>query len=178
MGSSVSWTRTDTSRDGVLDRLVEALRAAGAPVWIDEAAIDPFDPIPVAVRKGLSKSKLLLAWYSAAYPTRRACREELTLALLAAENVGESDRRVLVINPETSPNHIVEARLLDRRFATADDLDAPTVLAGRIHERLKELDGPFGSLPVAGRRRWYGGQSWEGGSHRFVGRLGELLEGA
>jgi hypothetical protein len=173
-GVFLSWTRADTDRTGDLRRLVDALRSAGVPVWIDDAGIDPFDPIPEVVREGLSRSKLLLAWYSAAYPTRRACREELTLALLAAENAGQGERRVLVINPETSLEHVVEARLLDRRFATTEDLAGPAALAGRIAGRLAEVDGPFGSLPIPDPSRWYGGAGWQGSSDRFVGRLAEF----
>jgi len=90
------------------------------PVWIDDGQLGPFDPIPDGVRDGLSQAKVLLAWYSHAYPTRRACREELTLALLAAENLGQGDRRVLVVNSESGLDHVLKAQLLDRRFATAD----------------------------------------------------------
>jgi tetratricopeptide (TPR) repeat protein len=174
-GVFLSWTRADTARGDVLGRLVDALGAAGVPVWIDDGQIGAFDPIPDAVRDGLGRSKVLLAWYSEAYPTRRACREELTLALLAAENAGLGDRRVLVINPEPTLEHVVEARLLDRRFAIAEDLAEPAALAARIAGRVAELDGPFGSLPVSGQPHWlFGGDGWKGGSHRFVGRLTEL----
>ena len=69
---------------------------------------------------------------------------------------------------------MVEARLLDRRFATMEDLADPASLAIRIADRIAELDGAFGSLPVPGPARWYGGLGWEGGSNRFVGRLAEL----
>jgi tetratricopeptide (TPR) repeat protein len=173
-GVFLSWTRADTDRDGVLGRLVKALRSAGVPVWIDDSQIGPFDPIPDAVREGLSRSKVLLAWYSKEYPTRRACREELTLALLAAENSGQGDRRVLVINPETSLNHVLEARLLDRRFATGEDMENPAILADRIKKLVNDLTSTFGSLPVPGPARWYGGLGWEGSSRRFIGRLTEL----
>jgi hypothetical protein len=63
-------------------------------VWFDEERIEPFASIPDRVRAGLGEAKVLAAWYSAAYPTRRACREELTLALLAAERAGEGPERV------------------------------------------------------------------------------------
>src|SRR5664280_1995984 len=121
-GVFLSWTRADTDRSGPLGQLVDALRVAGVPVWIDDVQLGPFDPIPDAVRDGLSQAKVLLAWYSHAYPTRRACREELTLALLAAENNREGHRRVLVVDPEPTLDHVLEARLLDRRFATPEDL--------------------------------------------------------
>src|SRR3954471_14132945 len=95
-GVFLSWTRrtwgeVDPDREGPLRRLVDALHTAGVPVWIDDEQIAPFDPIPDQVRDGLSQAKVLLVWYSSAYPTRRACREELTLALLAAEHTGQGD---------------------------------------------------------------------------------------
>src|SRR5664280_1762520 len=173
-GVFLSWTRADTDRSGPLGQLVDALRSAGVPVWIDDGEIGPFDGIPDAVRDGLSQAKVLLAWYSHAYPTRRACREELTLALLAAENLGQGDRRVLVVNSESGLDHVLEAQLLDRRFATAEDLQDPSALAGRIAGRVGAVADRFGALSVPGRVRWYGGAGWESGSRRFVGRLAEL----
>src|SRR3954454_4687787 len=133
-GVFVSWTRRDTvegtDRLEEMRQLVDALRAAGVAVWIDDGQIGPFDPIPDRVRAGLAASTVLLAWYSAAYPTRRACREELTLALLAAERAGQGAERVLVVNPEPDIDHVLETRLLDRRFAGADELaDLPGLAA-------------------------------------------------
>src|SRR5664280_3186192 len=142
-GVFVSWTRADTDRSGPLGQLVDALRAAGVPVWIDDGQIGPFDAIPDGVRDGLSQAKVLLAWYSHAYPTRRACREELTLALLAAENLGPGDRRVLVVNSEPRLDHVLEARLLNRRFATAEDLQDPSALARRIAARVGGREAPL-----------------------------------
>jgi tetratricopeptide (TPR) repeat protein len=170
----ISWTRADTD-DGPA-RLAAALEAAGLSVWIDNEQVRPFDPIPDRVREGLSRAKVLVAWYSAAYPTRRACREELTLTLLAAENAGQGPQRVLVVNPEPDLGHVVEARLLDRRFAGADELADLSALTRRIADRVAELDGPFGTLPAPEPTRWYGGAGWQGGSARFVGRLAQLWQ--
>src|SRR5450759_236835 len=160
-GVFVSWTRADTDRTGPLGQLVDALRAADVPVWIDDGQLGPFAPIPDGVGDGLSQAKVLLAWYSHAYPTRRACREELTLALLAAENLGQGARRVLVVNSESGLDHVLEARLLDRRFATAEDLQDPAALARRIADRVGELEAPLSAMPAPGRVRWYGGDGWE-----------------
>ena len=67
---------------------------------------------------------MLLAWYSEAYPTRRACWKSHP-GFAGAENTGQGDRRVLVINPEPSLGHGVEARPWTGRFATAGDLEDP-----------------------------------------------------
>ena len=168
----VSWTRADAD-DGPR-RLAAALKAIGLGVWFDEERIEPFAPIPDRVRAGLGEAKVLVAWYSAAYPTRRACREELTLALLAAERVGEGPKRVLVVNPEPGLGHVLEARLLDRRFAGRDQITDMDALAKLIADRQGEVSGPFGGIPATQPTRWYGGEGWQGGSVRFVGRLTTL----
>ena len=81
--------------------LVQALREHGLRVWFDEHEIQPHDGITDSVREDLARSKLLLAYYSTVYPTRRACQWELTAAFLAAQRLGEDPRRrVLVVNPE------------------------------------------------------------------------------
>jgi len=170
----VSWTRASADAGEGVRALRAALEGAGLRVWLDETAIDPFDSIPAGIRVGLSESALLVAWYSREYPTRRACREELTLGLLAAERAGQGPQRVLVINPEDGLDHVVEARLLDRRFAGPADLADLDVLAGRIADRTAAVPGPFGELPAADSARWYGGAGWHGSSSRFVGRLDVL----
>ena len=168
----VSWTRVDAD-DGPR-RLAAALEAVGLGVWFDEEQIEPFASIPDRVRAGLAEAKVLVAWYSAAYPTRRACREELTLALLAAERAGEASKRVLVVNPEPELGHVLEARLLDRRFAGRDQITDMASLVKLIAGRAGEVSDPFGVIPVMRPSRWYGGEGWQGGSVRFVGRLNQL----
>lgn len=169
----MSWTRADTARDGVLGDLVERLEARKVPVWIDDAQITTFDPIPERIRQGLAQAKVLLAWYSVDYPTRRACREELTLALLAAQRQHQPDR-VLVINPEPDSEHLLETQLLNSRFAGQQDLQDLDRLADRIAERVSAQPTPLGQLPAEDRALWYGTEAWQDGSPRFVGRLQEL----
>jgi hypothetical protein len=168
----VSWTRADAD-DGPR-RLAATLEDVGLGVWFDEERIEPFASIPDRVRAGLGEAKVLVAWYSAAYPTRRACREELTLALLVAERAGEGPERVLVVNPEPDLGHVLEARLLDRRFAGRDQIANMKALAELIVGRAGEVSGPFGAIPAMQPTRWYGGEGWQGGSARFVGRQNKL----
>ena len=161
----VSWTRADAD-DGPR-RLAATLEAIGGlGVWFDEEQIEPFASIPDRVRAGLGEARVLVAWYSAAYPTRRACREELTLALLAAERVGEGPKRVLVVNPEPDLGHVLEARLLDRRFAGRDQVTDMASLAKLIADRAGQVSGPFGAIPATQPVRWYGGR--DGRAARFV----------
>ena len=51
-GVFLSWTRADAARQGVLGRLVEALKSAGVPVWIDDGQIGAFDSIPERCGRG------------------------------------------------------------------------------------------------------------------------------
>ena len=169
----VSWTRADAD-DGPR-RLADAFQAIdGLGVWFDEEQIEPSRRSPTGSRAGLGEAKMLVAWYSAAYPARRACREELTLALLAAERVGEGPKRVLVVNPEPELGHVLEARLLDRCFAGPDQITDMASLAKLIADRAGQVSSPFGAIPATQSARWYGGEGWQGGSARFVGRLNKL----
>jgi tetratricopeptide (TPR) repeat protein len=155
-------------------RLADALRACGVDAWFDRTHLRPFDPISSAVRDGIASSKALVAWYSRSYPTRRACREEMTLALLASENAGDEVIRVLGVNPEDDLKHVAEARLFEHLFAMrelANDMDA---LAKSIAERVGQIGDVFGAIPVPARVPWIGGRGWEGRSPQMVGRLSEL----
>jgi len=166
---SHSWTDNEPC-----GRLADALRTRGIDAWFDRDDIEAFDAISATALEGLSSSKALVAWYSRSYPTRPACREEMTLALLAAENAGGEPMRVLAVNPEEDLKHVAEARLLDHRFAMRDlasDIDA---LAAAIARRVGQIDGVFGEIPAPAAVPWVGGRGWQGRTGRMVGRLAEL----
>ena len=74
-GVFLSWTPADTDRNRPPAGLV-AQRDRSMPVWIDDRHIEAFDAIPEHIRDDLSQARVLLAWYSPAYPTRRAYREQ------------------------------------------------------------------------------------------------------
>jgi TIR domain len=67
----VSYTWVD--RKGV-EPLAQALRDRGLRIFIDDPEIDDFARITTSIAQGLAQSKTLLAYYSATYPTRRACQ--------------------------------------------------------------------------------------------------------
>src|SRR5262249_14367210 len=92
---SHAWADGDRPR-----QIAEALKEARLRVWFDTGEISDFESITRAVQQGLAKSKTLLAYYSKAYPTRRACQWELTAAFLAAQQEGDPRQRVFVVNPE------------------------------------------------------------------------------
>ncbi len=163
--------------------LVDALKAANLKVWIDADTIKSHESITETVSDGVARSKVLLAYYSEAYPSRRACQWELTTAFLAAQRAGEDPReRVLVINPERNENgdprtdHLQPVQLRDALFVIAHgDEDAVTWTAEA--QRIAEIvarhtcalgEGPQ-TLPRQVPQRLVG-------SPGFVGRISDLWE--
>ena len=167
-----SWTRRDAPSDGGADprTLVDLLRTQGLRVWVDDDHLDMFAPITASVRDGIARSKMLVAWYGPQYPNRRACREELTLALLASRTADGLPRIVGVL-PDPTMIGVVESPLLDTKLANTNDLPAA---ARAIAARVATYTVPFGALTQPARPRFVGGEGWFDGSQRFVGRLTEL----
>jgi len=171
----VSWTRADTN--GEPRALVEELERRGLVVWFDEDIVQAFGPIPAAIREGLAGSRLLVAWYSKAYPSRRACREELTLALLAAEGAQGVASRVLVVNPEETADHIAEVPLLETRFAGRAEMADMAGLATRIASAAQAFSTPLGRTGWSNSStQWFGAVGRDHGYARHVGRLSELWQ--
>ena len=65
--------------------LLAALTAKGLRVFHDETDITDGQSITRRITDGLSGARMLVAWYSKTYPTRRACQWELTAAIIAAQ---------------------------------------------------------------------------------------------
>ncbi|MGK4593267.1 TIR domain-containing protein [Amycolatopsis sp. w19] len=105
----ISYDRDD---DGVVSRIAEALTSAGLQVFRD-TTLWPFTPISPDVLKALLGTRVVLVYYSASYPTRMACQEELATAYLAAQVEGEPSSRILVVNPEDTFTHIEPVHLRD-----------------------------------------------------------------
>jgi tetratricopeptide (TPR) repeat protein len=154
-------------------RIADALAAVGLRVWFDAAEIDDFAGITYAVTEGLARSKTLLAYYSTAYPCRRACQVELTTAFLNAQSEGDPRRRVLVINPEEGSDHIHPIELRDAKFrATPQDEAALQQLVNSVVRHLSKLDGPLPGNQPRVAPPWHG---MEPVSYlRFVGRFPEM----
>ena len=107
----VSYARADAA---AVRPLVEALYTAGLSVFVDFEEIDEWASITRGVHDALACSRAMLVWYSAVYPTRRACQEELRLAVLAGRAAPAGERaRVLVVNPELGVEHVRQLDLRD-----------------------------------------------------------------
>lgn len=158
----LSYAHTD--RDAVL-ALRDALDERGLRVWFDASNIETTASITRSVTEGVARSKALVAYYSTAYPMRRACQWELTAAYLAAESHGRPTERVLIVNPEASLEHVQPVQLRDA--AAPRDVDG-------IVARVATLKTCLGEVTPASRPSWHGLSPI--GSPRFVGRMADMWE--
>jgi tetratricopeptide (TPR) repeat protein len=162
----LSYTHSDQERVVVLR---DALDARGLRVWFDDRTIDTFESISGAIARGLARSKVLVAFYSREYPTRRACQWELTAAFLAAARLGHPARRVLVVNPESSVEHIEPVQLRDALLIGNTDVDD---MAEALVAQVEPLTGELGDLEVLVPPPWFGQRPV--GATRFVGRAVDM----
>ncbi len=178
----LSYRRLDAE---ALAPLLAALAAKRVRVWQDVNEVADFASIQRSVSTHLAQLRGLLVWYSASYNASRACQWELTSAYLAAQAEGAQGprQRILVLNPESSAEHICLPELMDQLHLSCADLVAAAAtpqaqalaeaLAERIAQALHQLPTtPLGALralvpplclPYA-----------RTGSSRFVGRLPEM----
>jgi TIR domain-containing protein len=158
-----------------VEPLGQALRDHSLRVFVDDPEIEDFTRITTTITNSLAASKVLLAYYSAAYPTRRACQWELTAAYLAAQRAGDPSRRILVLNPEPTLDHLHPGELRDAlagRPPAEDDQAALAEFAQAVANRVQNVPGPLGEVAPLVPARWLPTQGL--GSTRFVGRLPEM----
>ncbi|WP_053744925.1 toll/interleukin-1 receptor domain-containing protein [Streptomyces sp. NRRL WC-3618] len=163
----LSYSRSDAD---LVRPLVRALSDGGLSVFTDETGVASFAGISDTIRRELSRSKALLAYYSAGYPEREACQWELTTAYLAGLGEGDPRRRVMVVNPERTTDHIHPVELRDARHASFDD---PAALVSDVRAHLARIDEPM-TITEPGVRRWLLGTPEP--RPDFLGRLSELWQ--
>ncbi|MDO0915762.1 toll/interleukin-1 receptor domain-containing protein [Streptomyces sp. DT2A-34] len=163
----LSYSRGDVER---VRPLARALRDGGLEVFTDETGVESFAGISATIRRELGRSKALLAFYSTGYPEREACQWELTTAYLAGLGEGDPRRRVMVVNPERTADHIQPVELRDARHAAPDDLPA---LVADVRAHVARLDGPM-TIAEPGVRHWLLGTPRP--RPDFLGRLFELWQ--
>lgn len=155
-GNDVFFSLAGTERDTVR-RIREALERPGLRVFIDES-LTPAHSITAGIEEELNASKIMLILYSAAYPHRPACQFELTAAFLAGLSEGDPLRRIMVINPEPSEQHLQPIQLADAAFVRlpkAGDDRAMKVLVDAVAEKVAAVDGTFGEISFRQSPRWY-----------------------
>jgi len=153
-----------------VNRILEAFRAKGLNVWIDQSEIQDYASITISIIEGVAHSKVLLAYNSLNYAHSRACQWELTAAFLSAQREGDPRQRVLIINPEENAEHIHPVELRDELFqkapANQQGIDS---LAASVSTHVSAIEGTIGEIRDLIRPRWFGKKGT--GSNRFVGRL-------
>lgn len=143
----LSFTRASTGAEEQAARLERALTHKGIRVFRD-VRVDEFAGITRELIAALAASKVLLAYYTREYPTRYACQWELTAAFVAAQREGDPRRRVLLVNPESSEDHIHPIELADAKYVGTPDTDAKLdQLVTRIIAHVATLRGPLGAAP-------------------------------
>ncbi|UEM24876.1 tetratricopeptide repeat protein (plasmid) [Skermanella mucosa] len=162
-------------RDAALP-VIQALRARKLRVFSFETEIQEGESIQRRIVEDLGRARMMVAWYSATYPTSRACQWELTSALIAARHESPDgqmvERRILALNPEEDVGHLQPADILVKRFVNARGVRADE-LAGRVADRLAGLTGNFGRIKAFSGTHWHGGNP-RAGSNRFVGRFPDM----
>jgi len=156
--------------------LLAAFAARAMDVFHDETEIIDGQSITRRITDGLSGAKVLVAWYSETYPTRRACQWELTAAIIAAQcdssDIKAIENRILALNPESTRTHIQPLHIQDQRYIAAYDVDADK-LAQQVFDHLQRVDQTFGEFHHLTRPHWFG-SNMRLGSNRFVGRVADL----
>jgi TIR domain len=154
--------------------LAYVLRGLGLRVFLDEDSIDHFSSISATIKTALSRSKALVAYYSADYANRYACQVELLAAFLAGQREGDPAARIIVVNPEPLGSHIAPPELADSRFALPpSSTRAVASLAQAIKGKVEGLVGTIGDVRLDEHPRWYGHRVIPG-MHGFEGRFGEM----
>jgi tetratricopeptide (TPR) repeat protein len=156
---------------GLAPELLGRLEAAGLNVFFDANEVEHGAPISPTVIEGLANSSVFVVWYSTMYPTREACRWELT----TASRVDVSKRRIFGVNPEVTGVHISGTPLKDTRLAACPDptdQDGWARLVSRIKEAVADANGEvFGTFDET-PPKWFPNKQRR--AERFTGRLREL----
>lgn len=153
-----------------------ALEAAGIDVWLDLADIDPLADFPDRIRAGIDASHAMLVWWSSDYGESDICLQELRRAWqYARRHSSDVARRVWVLNPERSAQHIFAGELNHSNFLVPPSAGGEVPWAQSLRERLEALL-PEG--PLADERRAEPMPMRYGvpvASRRFTGRGAELM---
>jgi tetratricopeptide (TPR) repeat protein len=157
-------------------RLAQALTAGGLRVFTDER-IGIGNGITRTIEDALASSATFLAYYSAGYPSRWACQFELTAAFLAGQREGDPTRRLIVVNPEATTEHLYPVELADAKFLLGPplrDRASTADFVAAVRARVEAVTATFGDVRVNARPRWWA--EGPGGSAGFVGRYAEQWE--
>jgi hypothetical protein len=139
----VSYRRTQLER---VQPVVEALESIGVRCFLDIQNIDPLADFPERIRTGIDRSHALLAWWSKDYSESDICLQEFRRAWQhARRQSSDPERRIWVVNPEITADHIFAGELNCKNFLRPPVIGAESVwldsLKNRFHDLLAE--GPL-----------------------------------
>ena len=156
---------------GLASELVRRLEAAGLSVFYDADDIHDGDQITDTARAALANSSAFVVWYSSMYPTRQACRWELT----TATRIDREMQRILAINPEAGGAHLTGTPLKDTRVAACPALTEEAAWAALVEGIVTTVRATnsttFGEI-VETPVDWF--PERQRPAVRFTGRLREL----
>ncbi|MFC4335397.1 toll/interleukin-1 receptor domain-containing protein [Salininema proteolyticum] len=158
----ISYARRD--REDVRP-IAALLEDHGFRVFMDESGLSGFTSISEGIKEAIASSRLVLAYFSRTFPTRTPCQWELDYAYRTGLKEGNSLRRLLIVNPEPTRNHIGLSQLSDVIHWETHETSVPgrTLLAD-LRSHVSELTGAMGEIlpptPTA--------------TPGFVGRIEEL----
>jgi tetratricopeptide (TPR) repeat protein len=167
-----SYRRRDLAR---ARPLLSALEASGLRVWRDQTDLPDNGAITPGIRQGLAGSKALIAFFGLEYPLSRPCLQEITTAWVAAELMAEAPfRRVLVINPEESLDHLPAVLREQQSMGWARDPAGYAALAAKICSHVNTLEDTLGRAASLVMPAYFGMAPLE--SPAFVGRAREMWD--
>jgi TIR domain-containing protein/SEC-C motif-containing protein/tetratricopeptide repeat protein len=125
---------------------VAALRRANVDVFLDMDDIDPLANFPLRIRQRLSESHALLVWWSLDFSESEHCMQELRLAWQhARQKSSDVAKRIWVVNPEQSAQHIFAGELDSHNFLLPPAVGQEKQWAQSLSIRARGLlsEGPF-----------------------------------
>jgi hypothetical protein len=126
--------------------VVAALKRAGIGYFLDVEDIDPLEPFPERIRNAIDGSYALMAVWSEDYAQSDHCLAELKRAWQHARRYGpDVGRRVWIVNPEGSANHITAGELAEQNFLALPQPGQENAWVAALKGRLAALvpEGPL-----------------------------------
>jgi len=124
---------------------------------------------------GLSRSRMLLAFYSDAFPRDRRCQQALICTMNVAQREDELARRIVVLTPEGSPDGVEPGDLrpiVTGRIPKPGNTRNLSALVRTMRTAVDAVPGPIGRIHPLTPPPWHGVQ--EVSHPRFVGRFSLL----
>ncbi|WP_433726511.1 tetratricopeptide repeat protein [Nocardia sp. CA-129566] len=156
------------------DDLRSELVKRGMRVFLDVITGEDWAPLSTSIADALAHSRTLVALMTENFPRSPHCREELHVALLAADYLDDGDTsRVMTIARGISPDDVRPKQLTVHRLPFGGL--PPAVLVEKIVANVRDHTGVFGDAPTQmPKLAWY--PSERPTERFFRGRYAELWD--